>query len=61
MTYKQTGKLLGYYYAAKYAPRATQQGRRTIKGKAGGFGAVLKTSRVHSMSTETQHFQRRSY
>jgi len=34
------------------------QGRRAEKGRAAGYGAVLKTTHIHSMSVETQHFQR---
>lgn len=57
----ETARLLGYYRAARQAPRAIQKGRRSVKSKAMHYGVPLKYSRVHSMSVETQHFQRRSW
>lgn len=55
-------RLRAYWLANKTQSqhRPSLQGRRAVKGHAGGYGAVLKSSRVISMSVETQHFQRQA-
>lgn len=58
MTRKQYKQLRAFEIAKRYAPKATLQGRRAVKSKAMHYGVPLKRSRVHSMSVETQCFQR---
>lgn len=54
----ETKRLLAYQYASRHAPRTSKQGMSFAKGRAAGYGSILKSSRIHSMSVETQHSQR---
>lgn len=58
MTRKQFKILRAFEYAKRHAPKASLQGRRSVKGKAMHYGIPLRGSRVFSMSVETQPFQR---
>lgn len=60
MTNTEFQHLMRYYVARKRAPRTSLQGRRAAKGKAAGYGAVLKNTHIYSMSVETQPFQRQT-
>jgi len=60
MTSTEFQRLRAYWLAARTSQshRPTLSGKRAAKGAAKGYGQVLKSSHIHSMSMETQVFQR---
>lgn len=61
---KQEWLRLKPYWQLKKQEKSHQpilQGRSIEKGRGRGFGCVLKTSFVRSLSMETQHFQRNTF